>query len=70
MSVPADLGTAIAGWANALASDSANPQPTYSIDGKMVDRNAWRKYIMDNILQANKTINQYAPYIIRTRSVL
>ena len=61
------LQTSITGWATALAADSANPQPSYSISGKSVSRNEWRDSLQRMIDEAQQTINKRNPFIIQSR---
>lgn len=65
-----NLNTTIAGYATALAADSVNPQASYTLDGKSVDRNAWRDGLQKMIDALQKTINGMNPYIVSTRQVL
>ena len=63
----ADLQTAIQGLESALAADAASPQPTYSLNGKTVDRNAWRTTMIEALEGLKKQVQAYQPYLIRTR---
>lgn len=69
-SVIDNLTTTIAGYATALAADSVNPQASYTLDGKSVDRNAWRDGLQKLIDALQKTINGMQPYRVVTRKVL
>lgn len=66
----ADLQTAIAGIESALATDAANPQPSYSLNGKSVSRNEWRTSLIEALEGLKRQVNQYQPYIVRTRHSL
>ena len=71
MSTVADsLNAAIAGYAAALAMDSANPQPSYTLDGKTVSRNEWREGLDRLIKSLQQTVNAQTPYIVSTKMVL
>ncbi|AMV27364.1 hypothetical protein VT84_23395 [Gemmata sp. SH-PL17] len=65
-----NLNATIAGYAAALAADSVNPQPSYELDGKRVDRNQWREGLQKLIDALQKTVNAQAPYIVSTKMVL
>jgi hypothetical protein len=52
----ANLESAIAGWAAALAADALDPQPSYSLDGEQVSRAEWRTALVANIKDANAAI--------------
>lgn len=58
------LQAAIALWAAQLQADAASPQPTYTIDGKNVQRNEWRENLQKLIADAQNTINQRNPTIV------
>lgn len=67
----------IAAYQAALAADAANPLKTYSKDGESLDRDGWRKGIMDGIeelrnmnVELQKMRNMAAPYVVRTRHLL
>jgi hypothetical protein len=57
------------GYLAALATDAEFPQADYSLDGETVNRAAWRKGLMDEVLRLNKLINSVNPYIVSTRCV-
>ena len=65
-----DLQTILNNYQSALAADSANPQPSYSLDGQSVSRNEWRDSLLKAIVQLQQTINAQNPYIVRTKMVL
>lgn len=65
-----DLQAAIQGLESALAADSSNPQPTYSLNGKTVSRTEWRTSLIQALEGLKQQVNQYVPYIIRTRQSL
>jgi len=62
----ASLLLAIQGYAAELASDAANPQPSYTKDGQSVDRNTWRSGIFDLMMKAQAMLNQSTPAWKRT----
>ncbi|MBP3956464.1 hypothetical protein J8F10_14380 [Gemmata sp. G18] len=68
--VAENLNTTIAGYATALAADSVNPQPTYTLDGKTVSRNEWREGLARLITALQKTVNAQSPYVVSTKMVL
>lgn len=68
--VAENLTTTIAGYAAALAADSANPQASYTLDGKSVSRNEWREGLARMIDALQATLNARAPYIVQTKMVL
>ena len=65
-----DLQTALNGYQAALAADALNPQPTYSLDGQMVDRNKWRESMFKMCMDLQQLINATNPYIVRTKVVV
>ena len=66
----ADVQTAIQGLESALAADSANPQPTYTLNGKTVQRSEWRESMTRTLESLKKQQQAYQPFLIRTRQVL
>ena len=66
----ADLQTAISGIESALAADAANPQPSYTLDGKTVQQNEWRTSLIQALESLKRQVQAYQPYIIRTRQIL
>lgn len=66
-SVTDNLNTTIAGYATQLALDSANPQPSYTLDGKSVSRNEWREGLQRMINELQKTVNGLNPYCVVSR---
>ena len=67
MATPQDnLATIRDGYLAALAADAANPQPDYALNGKVVTRSAWRKGLLDLVMQTNMMINQTSPYRVNT----
>lgn len=69
-SVSDNLNTTIAGYATALAKDSCNPQPSYTLDGKTVSRNEWREGLERMINELTKTVNALNPYCVVSKKVL
>lgn len=74
------IATRISEYALALADDTANPQPSYSLSdksgSKSVSRNEWRQSIAATIsalnkevVQLNETINALSPYVVTTRMI-
>lgn len=51
----------------ALAEDLLSPQPTYSLDGESVSREAWRDGMQRTVEWANKMIQIYGPFEIRSQ---
>lgn len=70
MAAIADLILARDQIAANIAAESANPKPSYSIDGESVDWNGWAQAQTERINQLNRTINAMNPYIISTRQSL
>lgn len=66
----ADIQVAIQGLESALAADSANPQPTYTLNGKTVQRSEWRESLVRALEGLKKQQQAYQPYLIRTRQIL
>lgn len=64
-----NLETIRDGWIAALAEDAANPQPSYSIDGQSVDRNAWRRSLLDSLKLLNEQILALDPFELRTIAI-
>lgn len=62
-SVTTALQTTIAGLSAALAADSANPQPSYTLDNKSVSQNEWRESLTKQIKELQDAINQRSPTI-------
>lgn len=69
-SVSDNLNTTIAGYATALALDSVNPQPSYTEDGKTVNRTEWRAMLAAKIDALTKTVNALNPYCVVSRKSL
>lgn len=61
MSNVANIDTCVAGWWAELASDSTNPQPSYTLNGKQVSRSEWRSALLQNIKDAMELRNQEDP---------
>lgn len=62
-----NLTTAINNYSAALAADSINPQPDYTLDGKTVNRAVWRDSLFKMIGELTKLSNQLNPFVITTR---
>lgn len=56
MSALTDLQAAQASLTAAIASAVANPQPSYSIDGQSVDRNAYLASLTARLKEVNRLI--------------
>jgi hypothetical protein len=69
-SVSDNLNQTIAGYATALAKDSCNPQPSYTLDGKSVSRAEWRAGLEALIVELTKTVNALNPYCVVSRKAL
>lgn len=69
-SVADNLNTTIAGYVAALALESANPQPTNTLNGKTVSRNEWREGLQRMIDSLTKTVNGLNPYCVVSRKQL
>ena len=41
-------------------------QPDYSLDGRTVNRNAWRQGLMERIEQIQQQINSLKPYQLKS----
>jgi hypothetical protein len=54
------------GYLAALAADAASPQPDYEINQKRVGRDAWRRGMMELVMEANQMILMAAPYRVET----
>jgi len=48
----------------ALASITASPKPTYSIDGQSVSWGDYYRSLMDQVKAVNELINMESPYIV------
>ena len=68
--VAENLSATIAGYAAALAADSVNPQPSYTLDNKSVSQNEWREGLQKLIDALTKTLNGLQPYVVSTRMIL
>ena len=66
----ADLQTAINGIESLIAAESANPKPTYTLDGKTVNWTEWYKMMTETLESLKRQVQAYQPYIIRTRQIL
>ncbi len=51
-----NLETTLNNLCAALAAESANPQPSYSINGQQVDWNGYRAAVMQQIKSLNEMI--------------
>ena len=56
------LKTARDNYASELATESADPKPTYSIDGQTVQWDAYRASLTSKIKEANELIEQGEGY--------
>lgn len=54
------------GYFTALAADSVNPQPDYSLEGRSVSRTTWRTSLLNNIDQLDNILQRYQPFEINT----
>jgi len=63
------LTTAKAGYLAALAADSANPKPDYSIDGQTVSRAQWREGLLRQTKELNTLIQMEDPYELRGQTI-
>ncbi len=54
------------GYMTALAADSVNPQPDYSLEGRNVSRTTWRTSLLQNIDQIDNILARYEPFEINT----
>lgn len=84
MSVATDLqaaiesnASAIAGYAAALAADSASPLSGYTLDSESVPREAWRLSLSEQIARLTAAnvalqdaLNRQTPWLVSTRQVL
>ena len=57
------------GYFAALAADSCNPQPDYSLEGRNVSRTTWRTSLLNNIDQLDNILQRYQPFEINTIQV-
>jgi hypothetical protein len=62
-----DLRTTLDNYAKALAADSINPQPSYTMDGKSVQRNEWRRLMLEAMRELAGLISGLSPYWVETR---
>ena len=70
MTYLADLTTTRDNLASALATESANPKPSYSVDGRSFAWNDYFRMQMQAIKDLTELINNLSPYIITTRQVV
>ncbi len=54
-------------YLQALVDDSASPQPTYSLDGESVSREAWRDNLLKLVKEMNELIQIYQPFELRSQ---
>lgn len=52
----------------ALLADSADPQPTYSLDGESISRQEWRKGVQEQIKEYTELIITEEPFISETQA--
>jgi len=64
-----DLATARDNLAAKLAEVSANPKPSYSIDGQSVSWVEYYKFLADQIARLNAQINMGEPFEELSRGV-
>jgi hypothetical protein len=57
-----DLITARNNFAAKLAAESANPKPTYSIDGQSVSWTEYYKFLSEQVDRLNEQINNGEPF--------
>lgn len=70
MALSSDLASIRDNYVAALLTDSAAPQPSYSIDGQQVSRQEWRNDLLTKITELGQLINAVDPYIVNTKVVL
>jgi len=54
-------------YINALVTDSASPQPSYSWEGVAVSRTEWRQQTLQHITQVNKLMTYVDPQTFKTQ---
>lgn len=70
MAYPEDLVTIRDNISAKLVEISANPQPSYSVEGQSVSWNDYFRMLTEQLKNMNQAINQANPFIISTRQVL
>lgn len=73
----ADLDAVIAGYGEKLAALAADPKPSYSVNGDVLDREKWREHLLKGMKDASeaqealiKVYNNQNPWMVRTRQVV
>lgn len=61
------ISATITGYLNALAADSASPQPTYSLDGENVSRDAWRDNLRRAVKELAELRQEFDPIEVRSQ---
>lgn len=64
------LTTARSNLMTALATESANPKPSYSIGNRSVSWDDWRSKMIDDIDKLSELIVKLDPFFIVTRQSL
>ena len=64
-----NIATIRSGLLAALATDSANPKPSYSIGNQSVDRNAWRANLLEQIKGLNEIAGASDPFEIHVTGI-
>jgi hypothetical protein len=54
-------------YINALVTDSASPQPSYSWEGVAVSRTEWRQQTLQHVTQVNKLMTYVNPQTYKTQ---
>lgn len=57
-----NLATTKSNMLATLASITANPKPTYSIDGQTVSWTEYQKFLLESIERINTLLNSEGPY--------
>jgi len=65
----ANLKTARAGYLAALAADSVDPQPSYSVGGQSVSRTEYRKNLLEQVAEIGKLLRQLEPVEIISQAI-
>jgi len=67
--VIAFLGEVQQNYLNALAIESANPKPSYSVHGQQLSWDEYRMSLLQTIEGINKLIQMFAPTEFRTNAI-
>lgn len=64
------LATIKSNYLATLAAISADPKPSYNIDGQSVSWTEYQAMLMDKVKAINDLINDEGPFILNSRGII